>query len=145
MINDKRKKTSSSGQNKGFQEKIAESVTDIIAGENATGRKDTAFVTWLGFLLIILAIVHVTTSSAMDMQTKVLVMASLMYLYQCVVILVSAVIRISQKAASILGIVAMFTVTYEESGLNVMRSFFDGISKAAEQSDVDSQAETEGK
>jgi hypothetical protein len=26
----------------------------------------------------------------------------------------------------------MFTVTYEESGLNVMKAFFDGVSKAAE-------------
>ena len=38
----------------------------------------------------------------------------------------------------------MFTVSYEESGLNVMKAFFDGISKAAEPSETENeQAKTE--
>jgi len=126
---------------KNTQEKIADSVTDVIASASMQGIKNTGRTTWAGFLLILFAFVYVGTNPLLDVKSKVFIMLTLMYAYQCVVIVVSTLSRIAQKLASILGILAMFTVSYEESGLNVMKAFFDGISKAAEAA----QAETEVK
>lgn len=141
------KKTGDTGEpddNYKLQEKIAKGVTDIIANESVTGVENSGRVSWFGFGLILLAIAYFVTSDAIDTQAEILITIALVYLYQCIVITVSALSRIAQKAASILGVLTMFTVTYEESGLNVMRAFFDGISKAAQQSqDSDEQAETE--
>ena len=117
------------------QEKIAEGVTDVIANESKIGIENVGRVSWFGFLVIAFTFVYVGTSRTMDVMTKALVMLSLVYVYQCVVIVVSVLSRIAQKMSSILGIVAMFTVTYEESGLNVMRAFFKGISTATEKDD----------
>lgn len=122
------------------QEKIAEGVTDVIANESKIGIENVGRVSWFGFLVIAFTFVYVGTSRTMDVMTKALVMLSLVYVYQCVVIVVSVLSRIAQKMSSILGIVAMFTVTYEESGLNVMRAFFEGISTATEK---DYKAKTE--
>ena len=112
---------------KSAQEKIADSITDVIANESMTGIENVGRI-------------------SLDIFTKILAMLSLIYTYQCIIVVVSALSRIAQKTASILGIVAMFTVTYEESGLNVMKAFFDGVSKAAESSiSENSQAKTEVK
>lgn len=129
---------------KNFKEKIADNIADVIASESLIGHENNGRVSWLGFVLIILVMAYFFTSDALEMRIEVLITVALIYLYQCIVIVVSAVSRIAQKTASILGVVAMFTVSYEESGLNVMKAFFDGISKAAE-SDQDSQAKTEVK
>ena len=128
------------------QEKIAESITDVIANESVTGRENIGRVSWLGLLVVLLAFVYVGAAKSLDVFTKILIMLALIYVYQCIIIIVGALSRIAQKTASILGVVAMFTVTYEESGLNVMRAFFDGISKAAESSETENkQAKTEVK
>lgn len=129
---------------KNFKEKIADNIANVIASESLIGHENNGRVSWLGFVLIILVMAYFFTSDALEMRLEVLITVALIYLYQCIVIVVSAVSRIAQKTASILGVVAMFTVSYEESGLNVMKAFFDGISKAAE-SDQDSQAKTEVK
>lgn len=129
---------------KDFKEKIADNIANVIASESLIGHENNGRVSWLGFVLIILVMAYFFTSDALEMRLEVLITVALIYLYQCIVIVVSAVSRIAQKTASILGVVAMFTVSYEESGLNVMKAFFDGISKAAE-SDQDSQAKTEVK
>ena len=131
---------------KNTQEKIADSVTDVIANESMTGIENVGRISWFGLGVILLAFVYVGMNSALDIFTKILAMLSLIYTYQCIIVVVSALSRIAQKTASILGIVAMFTVTYEESGLNVMKAFFDGVSKAAESSiSENSQAKTEVK
>ena len=131
---------------KSTQEKIADSVTSVIASANIEGIKNTGRATWLGLLLILFAFVYVGTNPMLDVRSKVFIMLALMYIYQCIVIVVSVLSKIAQKLASILGILAMFTVSYEESGLNVMRAFFDGISKAAESSATEnSQAKTDVK
>lgn len=131
---------------KNTQEKIADSVTDVIASTGMEGIKNTGRATWLGLLLILFAFVYVGTNPMLDVKSKVFIMLALMYIYQCIVIVVSVLSKIAQKLASILGILAMFTVSYEESGLNVMRAFFDGISKAAESSATEnSRAQTDVK
>lgn len=130
-------------EQKTAQEEIAKSVTDVIARASMAGIKDTGRTTWFGFLLILFAFVYVGMNPLLDVKSKVFIMLTSMYIYQCIVIVVSVLSRIAQKLASILGILAMFTVSYEESGLNVMRAFFDGISKAAEGVTEDSQAKTE--
>lgn len=131
---------------KNTQEKIADSVTDVIASAGMEGIRNTGRTTWVGFLLILFAFVYVGTNPLLDVKSKVFIMLTLMYAYQCIVIVISALSKIAQKLASILGILAMFTVSYEESGLNVMKAFFDGISKAAESSAAENgQAKTEVK
>lgn len=131
---------------KNTQEKIADSVTDVIASTGMEGIRNTGRTTWVGFLLILVAFVYVGTNPLLDVKSKVFIMLTLMYAYQCIVIVISVLSKIAQKLASILGILAMFTVSYEESGLNVMKAFFDGISKAAESSAAEnSQAKTEAK
>lgn len=126
------------------QETIASRVTDIIASESVAGVENIGRVSWFGAGLILLTIVYFVTSNALETQAEILIAIALVYIYQCAVIFISTISRISQKAASILGVLAMFTVTYEESGLNIMRAFFDGISKAAESSATeDSRAKTE--
>lgn len=129
---------------KNFKEKIADNIADAIASESLIGHENNGRVSWLGFVFIILVMAYFFTSDVLEIRLEILITVALIYLYQCIVIVVSAVSRIAQKTASILGVVAMFTVSYEESGLNVMKAFFDGISKAAE-SDQDSQAKTEVK
>jgi len=129
---------------KGFQKKIANSISDIIASAGMEGIRNTGRTTWVGFLLILFAFVYIGTNPSLDVKSKVFIMLTLMYAYQCIVIVISALSKIAQKLASILGILAMFTVSYEESGLNVMKAFFDGISKAAEPSETENeQAKTE--
>lgn len=129
---------------KNTQEKIVDSVTDVIASAGMEGIRNTGRTTWVGFLLILFAFVYVGANPSLDVKSKVFIMLTLMYAYQCIVIVISALSKIAQKLASILGILAMFTVSYEESGLNVMKAFFDGISKAAEPSETENeQAKTE--
>lgn len=129
---------------KNTQEKIADSVTDVVASAGMEGIRNTGRTTWVGFLLILFAFVYIGTNPSLDVKSKVFIMLTLMYAYQCIVIVISALSKIAQKLASILGILAMFTVSYEESGLNVMKAFFDGISKAAEPSETENeQAKTE--
>ena len=131
---------------KNTQEKIADGVTDVIISTGIEGAKNIGRTIWLGLLLVLFAFVYVGANPSLDVKSKVFIMFTLMYAYQCIVIVISALSKIAQKLASILGILAMFTVSYEESGLNVMKAFFDGISKAAESSAVEnSQAKTEVK
>lgn len=131
---------------KNTQEKIADSVTDVIASTGIEGAKNIGRTIWLGLPLVLFAFVYVGANPSLDVKSKVFIMLTLMYAYQCIVIVISTLSKSAQKLASILGILAMFTVSYEESGLNVMKAFFDGISKAAESSAAEnSQAKTEVK
>lgn len=126
------------------EEKIADNVVDIIATESVVSREIVGRVSWVGFGLIILVVAYLVMNDTIGVQEKILAFFALLYLQQCILVLVGAVSRIAQKSASILGILAMFTATYEQSGLNVMRAFFDGISKAAESSGTENeQAKTE--
>lgn len=126
------------------EEKIADNVVDIIATESVASHESVGRISWVGFGLIILVVAYLVMNDTIGVQEKILAFFALLYLQQCILALVGAVSRVAQKAASILGILAMFTATYEQSGLNVMRAFFDGISKAAESSETENeQAKTE--
>jgi len=121
---------------KEFQTSIANNVTDIITGESAVASEGMGRLSLFGLGLVLLAIAYFVTSDTFDTQAEIVITIALVYLYQCIMVSVGAISRIAQKSASILAILAMFTVTYEESGLNVMKAFFDGVSAAAESDKV---------
>ena len=53
---------------KNTQEKIADSVTDVIASTGMEGIKNTGRTTWVGFLLILFAFVYVGTNPLLDVK-----------------------------------------------------------------------------
>lgn len=108
-------------------EEFLSRITQGMVESSEAGKAEVWRVTWIGASFLVLLAFYLVMFSNIANQAMVLVMFGAFFLYTCLVVFASVLVRIARKVTSVLSIAAVFSGMYEEMTANSMRTFFRNI------------------
>lgn len=108
-------------------EEFLSRITQGMVESSEAGKAEVWRVTWIGASFLVLLALYLVMFSNIANQAMVLVMFGAFFLYTCLVVFASVLVRIARKVTSVLSIAAVFSGMYEEMTANSMRTFFRNI------------------